>query len=66
MLLSGALSASFLLFTFYLQDELGIGPLGAGLSMLLIAAALAVAGLIAGAVVIGRSPAPGPARQQTG
>lgn len=28
MLVSGALSTSFLLFTFYLQDRLGIGPLG--------------------------------------
>lgn len=34
MLLSGALSTSFLLFTFYLQDRLGAGPLGAGLTML--------------------------------
>lgn len=40
MLLSGALSTSFLLFTFYLQDRLGIGPLGAGLAMLPLAGAL--------------------------
>ncbi|MQL62884.1 MFS transporter [Streptomyces vinaceus] len=39
-LLSGALSTSFLLFTFYLQDRLGIGPLGAGLTMLPLAASL--------------------------
>ncbi|MEU4838660.1 MFS transporter [Nocardia testacea] len=43
MLLSGALSTSFLLFTFYLQDRLGIGPLGAGLTMLPLATALIVA-----------------------
>jgi len=42
MLLSGALSTSFLLFTFYLQDRLGIGPLGAGLTMLPLAFALIV------------------------
>lgn len=47
MLLSGALSTSFLLFTFYLQDRLGIGPLGAGLTMLPLAVALiAASGLI--------------------
>ncbi|MEU1149337.1 MFS transporter [Streptomyces sp. NPDC005863] len=40
MLLSGALSTSFLLFTFYLQDRLGIGPLGAGLTMLPLALSL--------------------------
>lgn len=40
ILLSGALSTSFLLFTFYLQDRLGIGPLGAGLAMLPLAGAL--------------------------
>ncbi|MFJ1589906.1 MFS transporter [Kitasatospora albolonga] len=40
MLLSGALSTSFLLFTFYLQDQLGIGPLGAGLTMLPLAVSL--------------------------
>ncbi|MGY1525084.1 MFS transporter [Streptomyces sp. MN3] len=39
-LLSGALSTSFLLFTFYLQDRLGIGPLGAGLTMLPLAVSL--------------------------
>ncbi|WP_156743087.1 MFS transporter [Occultella aeris] len=40
MLLSGALSTSFLLFTFYLQDRLGIGPMGAGMTMLPLAVAL--------------------------
>lgn len=40
MLLSGGLSTSFLLFTFYLQDRLGIGPLGAGVMMLPLAVAL--------------------------
>ncbi|SEE53245.1 drug resistance transporter, EmrB/QacA subfamily [Jiangella alba] len=40
MLLSGALSTSFLLFTFYLQDRLGIGPMGAGLTMLPLAVSL--------------------------
>ncbi|CAL9668335.1 putative MFS-type transporter EfpA [Streptomyces sp. enrichment culture] len=40
MLLSGGLSTSFLLFTFYLQDRLGIGPLGAGLMMLPLAVSL--------------------------
>ncbi|MFF2373789.1 MFS transporter [Streptomyces xiamenensis] len=39
-LLSGALSTSFLLFTFSLQDRLGIGPLGAGLMMLPLAVSL--------------------------
>ncbi|MGY3677804.1 MFS family permease [Streptomyces sp. TE33382] len=39
MLLSGALSTAFLLFTFYLQDRLGIEPLGAGLTMLPLALA---------------------------
>ncbi len=43
MLLSGALSTSFLLFTFYLQDRRGIGPLAAGLTMLPLAAALILA-----------------------
>ncbi|WP_280507614.1 MFS transporter [Nocardia flavorosea] len=42
MLLSGALSTSFLLFTFYLQDYLGMGPLGAGLTMLPLAVSLIV------------------------
>ncbi|CAL9620984.1 Multidrug resistance protein Stp (plasmid) [Streptomyces sp. enrichment culture] len=42
MLLSGGLSTSFLLFTFYLQDRLGIGPLGAGLTMLPLALSLIV------------------------
>jgi EmrB/QacA subfamily drug resistance transporter len=43
MLLSGALSTSFLLFTFYLQDRLEMGPLGAGLTMLPLAVALIAA-----------------------
>ncbi|AZM62370.1 MULTISPECIES: MFS transporter [unclassified Streptomyces] len=42
MLLSGALSTSFLLFTFYLQDRWGVGPLGAGLTMLPLALSLIV------------------------
>jgi EmrB/QacA subfamily drug resistance transporter len=40
MLLSGGLSTSFLLFTFYLQDRLGIGAMGAGLTMLPLAVSL--------------------------
>lgn len=40
MLLSGGLSTSFLLFTFYLQDQLGISPLVAGLTMLPLAVSL--------------------------
>ena len=46
MLLSGALSTSFLLFTFYLQDRLGLGPLGAGLTMLPLAVALIAASML--------------------
>ncbi|PZG16618.1 MFS transporter [Nonomuraea aridisoli] len=46
MLLSGALSTSFLLFTFYLQDHLRIGPLGAGFTMLPLAVALVVASML--------------------
>lgn len=46
MLLSGALSTSFLLFTFYLQDRLGIGSLGAGLTMLPLAVALIAASVL--------------------
>ena len=46
MVLSGALSTSFLLFTFYLQDRLGIGPLGAGLTMLPLAVALISASML--------------------
>lgn len=42
-LLSAALSTSFLLFTFYLQDELGLSPLEAGLMLLPLAVALIVA-----------------------
>ncbi|MFH8484554.1 MFS transporter [Streptomyces longisporoflavus] len=40
VLLSGALSTSFLLFTFYLQERLDMGPLGAGLTMLPLAVSL--------------------------
>ena len=46
MLLSGALSTSFLLFTFYLQERLGIGPLWAGLTMLPLAVALIAASVL--------------------
>lgn len=46
MLLSGALSTSFLLFTFYLQDVLGLGPLEAGLTMLPLAVSLVLASLL--------------------
>lgn len=46
ILLSAALSTSFLLFTFYLQDHLGIGPLGSGLIMLPLAVALIVASVL--------------------
>lgn len=46
ILLSAALSTSFLLFTFYLQDHLGIGPLGAGLIMLPLAVALIIASIL--------------------
>ncbi|CAL9454250.1 Multidrug resistance protein Stp [Streptomyces sp. enrichment culture] len=42
MLLSGGLSTSFLLFTYYLQDRLGVGPLGSGLTMLPLAVSLLV------------------------
>ncbi|MEU0444745.1 MFS transporter [Streptomyces tendae] len=42
VLLSGGLSTSFLLFTFYLQDRLGVGPLGSGLTMLPLAVSLLV------------------------
>lgn len=42
-LLSAALSTSFLLFTFYLQDELGLSPLESGLLLLPLAVALLVA-----------------------
>jgi EmrB/QacA subfamily drug resistance transporter len=41
--LSGALSTSFLLFTFYLQERLGAGPFRAGLTMLPLAVSLVVA-----------------------
>ncbi|MGW1014313.1 MFS transporter [Streptomyces termitum] len=46
MLLSGGLSTSFLLFTFYLQDRSGIGPWGAGLTMLPLAVSLIVFSLL--------------------
>ncbi|MFE6779480.1 MFS transporter [Streptomyces sp. NPDC057702] len=46
MLLSGALSTSFLLFTFSLQGRLGLGPLGAGLMMLPLAVSLIVFSLL--------------------
>lgn len=46
MLLSGALSTSFLLFTFYLQDVLWIGPLAAGLTMLPMGVATIAASLL--------------------
>ncbi|MFI0350410.1 MFS transporter [Actinomadura sp. 9N407] len=46
MLLSGALSTSFLLFTFYLQDRLGMGPLGAGVTMLPLAVALIASSML--------------------
>lgn len=42
-LLSAALSTSFLLFTFYLQDEIGLSPLNTGLFLLPLAVALIVA-----------------------
>ncbi|MEU5994019.1 MFS transporter [Spirillospora sp. NPDC047418] len=45
-LLSAALSASFLLFTYYLQDRLGAGPLQAGLTMLPLAVSLIVASVL--------------------
>ncbi|GAA2403135.1 MFS transporter [Actinomadura vinacea] len=44
-LLSAALSTSFLLFTYYLQDRLGLSPLGAGLMMLPLAVALIAASI---------------------
>lgn len=46
MLLSGALSTSFLLFTFYLQDRLAIGALGAGLTMLPLAVGMIIFSLL--------------------
>ncbi|TCP46321.1 DHA2 family lincomycin resistance protein-like MFS transporter [Tamaricihabitans halophyticus] len=46
MLLSGALSTSFLLFTFYLQNRLGFAPLETGLTMLPLAVALIVASVL--------------------
>ncbi len=45
-LLSAALSTSFLLFTYYLQDRLGAGPLQAGLTMLPLAVSLIVASML--------------------
>jgi DHA2 family lincomycin resistance protein-like MFS transporter len=45
-LLSAALSTSFLLFTYYLQDRVGAGPLQAGLTMVPLAAFLIVASVL--------------------
>lgn len=45
-LLSAALSTSFLLFTYYLQDRLGAGPLRAGLTMLPLAVSLILASVL--------------------
>lgn len=45
-LLSAALSTSFLLFTYYLQDRLGAGPLEAGLTMLPLAVSLIAASVL--------------------
>ncbi|MEN5073193.1 MFS transporter [Isoptericola cucumis] len=42
-LLSAALSTSFLLFTFHLQDRLGLSPLAAGVTLLPLAVALVAA-----------------------
>ncbi|MEU9317100.1 MFS transporter [Streptomyces sp. NPDC048295] len=46
-LLSAALSTSFLLFTYYLQDRLEAGPLRAGLTMLPLAVSLIAASVVA-------------------
>ncbi|MEU0388709.1 MFS transporter [Streptomyces chartreusis] len=45
-LLSAALSTSFLLFTYYLQDRSGAGPLQAGLTMLPLAVSLIAASVL--------------------
>ncbi|MFG2013402.1 MFS transporter [Actinomadura geliboluensis] len=45
-LLSAALSASFLLFSYYLQDRAGAGPLRAGLTMLPLAVSLIAASVL--------------------
>ncbi|MET9779357.1 MFS transporter [Streptomyces sp. NPDC006367] len=45
-LLSAALSTSFLLFTYYLQDRWGAGPLRAGLTMLSLAVSLIAASVL--------------------
>ncbi|MEV0620594.1 MFS transporter [Nonomuraea sp. NPDC050404] len=45
-LLSAALSTSFLLFTYYLQDRLSVGPLQAGLTMLPLAVSLIVVSVL--------------------
>lgn len=42
-LLSAALSTSFLLFTFYLQEELGLSPLATGLTLVPMAVSLVIA-----------------------
>ncbi|MEQ3549663.1 MFS transporter [Pseudonocardia nematodicida] len=46
MMLSGALSTSFLLFTFALQDRLGYEPMAAGLMMVPLAVALIVFSMV--------------------
>ncbi|MFJ2738854.1 MFS transporter [Streptomyces sp. NPDC087440] len=45
-LVSAALSTSFLLFTYYLQNRLGAGPLRAGLTMLPLAVSLIAASVL--------------------
>ncbi|WP_407566289.1 MFS transporter [Streptomyces sp. 184] len=45
-LLSAALSTSFLLFTYYLQDRQGLSPLAAGLTMLPLACTLIAASVL--------------------
>ncbi|MFI5801996.1 MFS transporter [Streptomyces sp. NPDC051561] len=45
-LLSAALSTSFVLFTYYLQDRLGAGPLRAGVTMLPLAVTLIAASVL--------------------
>lgn len=45
-LVSAALSTSFVLFTYYLQDRLGAGPLQAGVTMLPLAVSLIAASML--------------------
>ncbi|GAA2267159.1 MFS transporter [Streptomyces ruber] len=45
-LLSAALSTSFLLFTYYLQNQLGLSPLEAGLTLLPLAVSLIAASIV--------------------